>query len=266
MISLLASAVLAVSSPGCSPLPGSSALLDKPQRVIVVGETHGTVEAPAAFLALVCDAAERGPITVGLEMSEVDRPLLDLFMAAPDEAAASQLLRHGDFGRADRDDGRHSQAMMDMMLGFWRLKAAGRDISLHPFQPLMSRVPRADQAWGELEMAYGMSRALVFRPHARLLILVGDLHARKAPFSPWPEVGLPAAGHLHLPDTLTLHFAQQGGQNWGCEQTCGVQTAVGVYDPDARGVIMEPVHDGAYDGVLAVGPTTASTPAAMTSR
>tara|TARA_R110002167_G_scaffold363870_1_gene584860 strand:+ start:1821 stop:2633 length:813 start_codon:yes stop_codon:yes gene_type:complete len=264
MIALLATALIAASSPACSSLDGTAALLDQPQRVIVVGEVHGTVEAPAAFLGVVCEAAERGPVTVGLEMSEADRPLFDQFMASPDEATARRVLRYGDFGRADRDDGRHSQAMMDMMLGFWRLRLAGHDIALHPFQPLMSRIHARDQAWGELEMAYGMSRALVVRPDARLLILVGDLHARKTPFAPWPEVGLPAAGHLHGTDTLTLHMAQQGGERWGCDQDgCGQETMRGVYDPTVRGIILTPVSDGTYDGVLAVGATTASPPAAL---
>ncbi|MBA3070350.1 MAG: hypothetical protein FP825_17975 [Hyphomonas sp.] len=137
-------------------------------------------------------------------MSETDSPLFDAFMAPPDEATARRVLRDGDFGRPDRDDGRHNQAMMDMLLGFWRLRAAGHDFALHPFLSLMSIIHGREQAWRELEMAYGMSRALVVRPDARLLILVGDLHARKTAFAPWPEVGVPAAGHLHGTDTLTL--------------------------------------------------------------
>lgn len=266
MIALLATALIAGSSPACSSLDGTAALLDQSQRVIVVGEFHGTVEVPAAFLGVVCEAAQRGPVTVGLEMSEADRPLFDQFMASPDEAAARRVLRYGDFGRADRDDGRHSQAMLDMMLGFWRLRAAGHDIALHPFVPLMSRIQQRDQAWRELEMGYAMSRALVARPGARLLILVGDLHARKTPFAPWPEVGLPAAGHLHGTDTLTLHMAQQGGEIWGCDQDgCGQEKMTGVYDAEARGIILAPISEGAYDGVLAVGPVTASPPAALSS-
>ncbi|MBX9804026.1 MAG: hypothetical protein K2Y04_14855 [Caulobacteraceae bacterium] len=266
MIALLATALIAGSSPSCSSIDGTAALLDQPQRVIVVGEFHGTVEAPAAFLGVVCEAAQRGPVTVGLEMSETDRPLFDAFMASPDEATARRVLQNGDFGRPDRDDGRHSQAMMEMLLGFWRLRAAGHDIALHPFLPLMSVIHGREQAWRELEMAYGMSRALVFRPDARLLILVGDLHARKTAFAPWPDVGIPAAGHLHGTDTLTLHMAQQGGERWGCDQDgCGRETMKGVYDLTARGIILTPISDGAYDGVLAVGAITASPPAALSS-
>jgi hypothetical protein len=195
-------------------------------------------------------------------MPETDRPLLDAVMAAPDEATAALYLRSGDFGDPRRNDGRHSQAMFDMILGFWRLKAAGHDIAVRPFAARMSVLRGRDQAWWELEMAYGMSRPLVDRPQARLLILVGNLHARKRLFARWPEVGLPAAGHLHASDTLTLNVAQQGGQTWSCQPECRAHDSRGVFDPDARGVILGPVEDGAYDGMLAVGPTTASPPAA----
>lgn len=263
MITLLAAASLLATQPACAPLPGIETLLARPERILVVGETHGTAETPAAFLAMVCEAAAQGPVTVGLEMPESDRGLLDTVMSAPDEATATRFLRAGDFGDPRRDDGRNSQAMFDMIIGFWRLRAAGHDVVLRPFAARMSVIRGRDQAWWELEMAYGMSRPLIDRPDARLLILVGNLHARKTRFDRWPDVGLPAAGHLHATDTLTLNVAQQGGQAWNCQEECGAHDSRGVYTPDARGIILGPVEDGAYDGVLAVGPTTASPPAAL---
>lgn len=264
MLELLATASLLAAQPACAAPVGTDALLARPEKIIVLGEIHGTTETPAAFLAMVCEAAKQGPVTVGLEMPETDRPHLDFVMAAPDQASAIQYLRSGDFGDPRRNDGRHSQAMFDMIIGFWRLKAAGHDIVLHPFAAHMSVIQGRDQAWWELEMAHGMSRPLVARPDARLLILVGGLHARKTVFSRWPEVGLPAAGHLHPRDTLTLNVAQQGGGSWGCQEECGPHTSIATYDAAARGVILGPVQDGAYDGVLALGPVTASPPAANT--
>jgi len=265
MIAFLAIAGL-LTAPVCAPPLGADVLLSQPQRIIVLGESHGTVEAPDAFLGIVCEAAQQGPVTVGLEMPESDRSLLDFVMTAPDEATAMRILRNGDFGDPRREDGRHSQAMFDMIIGFWRLKAAGHDIVLRPFAPRMSVIRGRDQAWWELEMAYGMSRPLIDRPQARLLILVGNLHARKTRIERIPDVGLPAAGHLHAADTLTLNIAQQGGDAWNCQETCGVHPTRGVYDPEARGVILQPSDDGAFDGVLALGPSTASPLAAAPSQ
>lgn len=261
MIELLFAASLLTAQPACAAPDNTAALLARPERIIVVGDWHGTAEIPAAFLGIVCEAAQQGPVTIALEMPETERALYRHALAAPTEEAARETLLYGDFGHPRSTDGRNSVAMLDMMVGFWRLKAAGHDVVIHPFMAVDSTIPGRDQAWWELEMAYGISRALVDRPAARVVVFVGDLHARKKGYPRFPDVGIPAAGHLHASDTFTLQTAAQGGQSWSCQPDCGVQTSRGRYDPDARGIILGPVEDGAYDGVLAVGPTTASPPA-----
>ena len=267
MIELLAVAALLSVQAECAAPAGTDALLERPERVLVVGDWHGTVEIPAAFLGIVCEAANQGPVTVALEMPETERTLFRNALAAPTEEAARETFLYGDFGNPRSTDGRNSVAMLDMMVGFWRLKAAGRDIAIHPFMSVDSVIRGRDQAWWELEMAYGMSRALADRPDARVVVFVGDLHARKKGYERFPDVGLPAAGHLHASDTFTLHTAVQGGESWSCEATCGRRVNRGRHDaaPEVRGIILGPVQDGAYDGLLAVGPTTASPPAAQSA-
>ena len=267
MIAMLAVAALLSVQAGCAAPAGTDALLERPERVLVVGDWHGTVEIPAAFLGIVCEAANQGPVTVALEMPETERTLFRNALAAPTEEAARETFLYGDFGNPRSTDGRNSVAMLDMMVGFWRLKAAGRDLAVHPFMSVDSVIRGRDQAWWELEMAYGMSRALADRPDARVVVFVGDLHARKKGYERFPDVGLPAAGHLHASDTFTLHTAVQGGESWSCEATCGRRVNRGRHDaaPEVRGIILGPVQDGAYDGLLAVGPTTASPPAAQSA-
>ena len=267
MIELLAVAALLSVQAGCAAPAGTDALLERPERVLVVGDWHGTVEIPAAFLGIVCEAANQGPVTVALEMPETERTLFRNALAAPTEEAARETFLYGDFGNPRSTDGRNSVAMLDMMVGFWRLKAAGRDLAVHPFMSVDSVIRGRDQAWWELEMAYGMSRALADRSEARVVVFVGDLHARKKGYERFPDVGLPAAGHLHASDTFTLHTAVQGGESWSCEATCGRRVNRGRHDaaPEVRGIILGPVQDGAYDGLLAVGPTTASPPAAQSA-
>ena len=267
MIAMLAVAALLSVQAGCAAPAGTDALLERPERVLVVGDWHGTVEIPAAFLGIVCEAANQGPVTVALEMPETERTLFRNALAAPTEEAARETFLYGDFGNPRSTDGRNSVAMLDMMVGFWRLKAAGRDIAIRPFMSVDSVIRGRDQAWWELEMAYGMSRALADRPDARVVVFVGDLHARKKGYERFPDVGLPAAGHLHASDTFTLHTAVQGGESWSCEATCGRRVNRGRHDaaPEVRGIILGPVQDGAYDGLLAVGPTTASPPAAQSA-
>jgi hypothetical protein len=94
-----------------------------------------------------------------------------------------------------------------------------------------------------------------------VLVLVGNIHASKIRFDRFDL--LPAAAHLPRKATVSLNVAQQGGQSWSCQADgCRAYDSTARYDPQARGIIMGPVGEGAWDGVLAVGPVTASPPAA----
>jgi hypothetical protein len=109
-------------------------------------------------------------------------------------------------------------------------------------------------------MGHALADAIHERPNSRVLAIVGNLHARKTPFDRWPEVGVPAAGHLPSADILTLRVSQQGGEEWNCRSECGMNVSRGVEDEGRLGVILEADDDGAYDGRLALGPSTASPP------
>ena len=64
-----------------------------------------------------------------------------------------------------------------------------------------------------------------------------------------------------LASGLRRKFLDFCDENPGAEE-CRVYDSIARYDAEARGVIMGPVSEGAWDGVLAVGPVTASPPMA----
>ena len=265
MLALIASLLLA----DCAALPGTDALLARPERVIVIGEDHGTNEQPAAFTAIVCEAAMAGPVTVALEYSDAAQGALDAYLAAPDDAMALAVLTNSGLFSQTVDDGRGSEAMLALLASVRALKVQGRDIALHAFQPSQPRPPGQRQAWYELDMGHALARPVTTQPNTRVIALVGSFHARKTPWSASDDAGLPAAGHLPAAETLTLQFAAQGGEVWNCQQIgagpadCGVHGGPGRADVSLRGVYLEPTPDGAYGGLLAVGPTTASPPARL---
>lgn len=260
MIALIAAASLLATQPACSPPDGTEALLAMAQPYIIVGESHGTAEAPAAFAEMVCAAAERGPVTIALELPTVMQPQLDAFLAAPDDAAALEALSGSHFMNPRMNDGRSSQAMLAMLLSVRQLHAEGRDVAFHAFQPSTPRPQELTQAWYELDMGHALAGAIYARPRSKVLAIVGNLHARKTGFARFPDVGVPAVGHLPAADVITLNVAQQGGTAWNCQRECTVNPSRAVEDVDRRGVFLQPSEDGAYDGVLALGPSTASPP------
>lgn len=259
MIALFAAAALAVTP--CVPPSGHEALWTPEYRFVIVGEMHGTAETPAAFAQLVCAATEQGPVIVALELPTATQPQLDAFLAASDEATAVEILRPTIFGDSNMADGRTSLAMIGMLQTIRRLKAEGRDMTVRAFQPSEPRPAGFDQNYYELDMAMALVRAAAERPEARVLVLVGNIHASKTRFDDFDL--MPAAAHLPRKETVTLNVAQQGGQAWNCQSDgCRAHDSMVRYDAEARGVIMGPVSEGAHDGLLAVGPSTASPPVA----
>lgn len=260
MIALFAAASLLIADPVCAPPPGAEVLWAQTNRYVIVGEIHGSTETPAAFAQLVCDAASRGPVTVALELPTTMQANLDAFLVAPDEASAVATLESGFFTPSERADGRTSVAMLEMLQSVRRLKAAGRDVTFHAFLPGFRRPQGFDQNYHEIDMASSLAAAAQARPEARVLVLVGNIHASKTRIDRIDL--LPAAAHLPRGETVTLNVAQQGGQTWSClAEGCGAHDSLPRYDAEARGVIMGAVSEGAWDGVLAVGPVTASPPA-----
>jgi hypothetical protein len=199
-------------------------------------------------------------VTVALELPQGMQPQIDAFLAALDHALALAALAGTPLVDPGVVDGRTSQAMFAMLDTLRQLKADGRDIAILAFQPSDPSPPELSQAWYELDMAYWLSRAVVERPQAKVIALVGSIHASKTAVSGLAHIGLPATAHLPPAEVLSLVVANQGGQTWSCRQGCGVHDSPGGHDQDARGIVLEPTADGAFDGTIALGPAHASPP------
>jgi hypothetical protein len=258
MIPALLAALALVQAPvlatTCAPPPDAALLWANPAtRFGFIGETHGTAETPAAFAEMVCEASAGRPVVVALEMPDAMQADLDLWMASDGgEAARARFLAH-DYWGVSHADGRSSQAMFAMLERVRALKAAGRDLILRAYQPSSRRPDGFDQSYYEIQMAGLLLQAAYVRPDALVLALGGSLHARKT-LSERHGFRF-AAGHLKAADIVSLRTASQGGRTWACfgEAPCG--------DSDLGQGVFEPQEDGAYDGLLALGPTTASPPA-----
>lgn len=245
----------------CRPVPGAEALWRDDVRYVFVGETHGTTEAPAAFADLVCAALEQGPVTVSVEYGEEMQPTLDAFMAADSEAKAREALSAYGSGPFVHHDGRGSGAMLDLLLRLRGMAQAGKDVTLVASVPDSPRVEGFSQSYREMDRAVLWGRQAMARPQARVLALVGRVHAEKIRRVGSP-LGLPAAAHIRPEESLSLTLAHQGGEAWMCLDNCGAAPVPETDDLTARGVVLTPQLNGRFDGLLALGPVTASPPVA----
>lgn len=183
-------------------------------------------------------------------------------MASDGGPAARDRLLSLPWWEVRRADGRSSRAMLAMMERIRTLKAEGRDLIIRAYQPARERPAGFGQSYSENHMAALLIEAAYARPDALVLALGGSLHARKTLSE--RHGFLFAAGHLGAGNIRSVRTAYQGGRTWACfgETPCGdSDLGGGDTDPALRGVLLSPIDGGAYDGLLAVGPTTASPPA-----
>lgn len=243
----------------CRPIAGAEALWREDIRYVFIGETHGTTEAPAAFAELVCAALEQGPVTVSVEYPVQMQPTLDAFMAADSDTAARAALAAYEYGPFVHHDGRGSGAMLELLLRIRAMAKAGEDVTLVASVPDSPRVEGFRQSYAEMDRAVLWGRQAMARPKARVMVLVGRVHAEKVRRIGSP-LGLPAAAHIRPEETLSLSLARQGGEAWMCLDECGNAPIPESDDPTLRGLVLAPQQGGKFDGLLALGPVRASAP------
>lgn len=250
---------------GCQPLPGlaSSVALDHTD-FLLVGETHGTKELPAAFAGIVCAVLESGrPVVVGIEQPPAHQSALDAYMVSDGGDAARGALIGAP---AWSTDPRFSVAMVDLIETIRGWRTAGADVTLVAFDEQAGQ-PGTNAAREE-SMARQLTAARDARPGSVAVALTGLGHADKGGFvSMSPPI---ASMIMHLPPerTASLAFTRSGGENWRCWREEGVQREV--CGPAPLTVRESPLDRGihpapdmpTFDGRFSPGATlTASPPA-----
>jgi hypothetical protein len=217
------------------------------ERVILVGELHGTSEMPAFASGLACGFLQKGrQVVLAMEVARDAQPEIERYLASDGGEPARQLLYASSFGRPK--DGRGSLAYMGMIEQVRLLRQAGAPVS----------VAGADLAGGhgaatrDSAMAGHIAALARANPAAVVISLSGNLHAAKTKGG---EAGAhyEPLGYLlsrQMP-THAIALAHDGGTVWACMPQCDT------YDigPWARGA-----RPRGYDRVVKVGRLTASPP------
>lgn len=259
---LLAAIAVQASALDCAPEPQVQ-LARMPERVLLVGESHGTEQAPAFVARLACLLVQAGrPVIVAVERDVQEQPAIDAYLASPGASAdARALLLQGDWAN-ERQDGRSSAAMLALLDQVRRWHQAGQPVRVLALrQPLRfdGTPPDASvlQQAVDRGMADTLSGALKDHPRHTAIVLAGTFHTAVASKMHEDFVHGPSMGDL-LAQRGPVHVigpgSGAGGQSWGMvnQQQPGVQPqAAGQFDlPDAR-----------VDTRVDLGPLTASKPA-----
>ena len=251
-----------VALAGCAHAPaivGLSPLIE-PGRTLVLGEVHGTREVADFTAAAVEQAAQRGPVVLGLEVP--NEPQFEAYLSGDGSSAAQAALLSTPFWTAAYQDGRQSVALLGLLerVRVMRQRGLSIDLLLFDAQP-------QDTSQRDREMAEKVMERHAQRPQAAFILVMGNLHARKLPGSPWK----PDDGYQWLTSRLTwplvsLNAAHGDGTAWICgsakAEECGPRVVAARESNGKRSVTLAPSKEG-YDGVFDVVTFTASPPAAF---
>ncbi len=239
----------------CNAPAGTANLLARPERFLIFGEMHGTVEGPKYFAEIVCEAAKAGPLSVGIEFPEKLQPALDAYFSSTGGEAATATF-HTAFLPFDYGDGRGSVAMLQMIERLQALKQAGAEIRVTAFIPPDRYDPNETdptQTPYEKGMARGVQAATAGQ---RIVVLVGNIHAMRSPIDDFQPMGM----HLPVGDTLSFNLTSSGGEAWNCMSECGPNPMRAKTDGPPRVYLLDTPENG-FDGEWHIGHSTAAKPA-----
>lgn len=190
-----------------------------PHRLIVLGEAHGTREIPDLVEALVAHYAAEGPVLLALEVRRGEHAVLARYLDAADHRRFSELRQREAWSRPPEDnDGRRTQDMLDLVEAMRRLRAAGRDVALFPYD---IEGPSGGSQARDRAMAEYLRRGFAALPRGRMLVLTGNVHAMLFKPRYCQQCQTPMTSYLHDLGPYSVDIVARAGSSWGCRDRCG---------------------------------------------
>lgn len=229
-------------------------------RVVLLGELHGTEETPRLAGEYVASSARTGPVILALEIDRRQQPLISRYLASDGSAGARVALLSGEHWQDPMHDGRDSIAMFDLIERMRSLRADGTPVAVLAFDPAGGDMDARNRG-----MARILRKAASLAPDARLVVLTGNVHAMTQPG------GLFLDGRRIVPATAGRALADLGpvsvdirgaaGEAWACTPDCAKHPAT----PSPRELAMPTLERNApgsgWDYTLVLPRLTVSSPA-----
>jgi len=247
-------------SGGDGELPGLLGLADRTD-ILVIGETHGSLEAPGVALLAIDAGLELGaPVILGLELWTSEQAGLDTYLASSGDSAARGKLLSGVFWTGT-EDGRSSRAMFDLIESVRQRISEGLPAGAICFDDAVHGDPGARD---EL-MARAILRDRAQRPDTKYVVLAGNWHTRSLKGPDVDDSRAPMTWHLRQASARVncLKVRCSGGEFWCCtDEGCGIHRFGGEGPASGGGLQLFDQQDAqGYDGAFDLGPVNASPPA-----
>ena len=212
------------------------------RRLILLGEMHGTREAPRLLAKLASTYAAEGPLVVALELSNSVQPGIDRYLASDGSTQARMELLAESWWHKPREqsDGRRNVEVLALFDHVRALRAQGRRVQVLAIDNPAGGAPgdRNEYLAARVRTAYS-----ALPGDAHLLVLTGNAHAmlERPSFAP-PEMPAPMGSYLRDLRPWSVDVAAASGQHWACLPAgCQAVDESGVFSLSA------PVGDGSFD-------------------
>lgn len=221
------------------------------EKVVVLGEYHGSNEVPELFLQVVCDGLERkGSASVGVALELPTRFNEQYFSRVDQPAALKNEIAADEFWN-EFGDGRHSGAMLKLV---WKL------IDLSSLTDGRLRIVAFEQPDLDVSAARGLVELAMQPDVGSVLVLTGNAHARLTPMPGFD--GSHLAGNVAEAGVTvwSVSALPASGSAWICMPECGAREipAGRPVPPDVELSQGSPLGDGAYSATLTVPVLTVS--------
>lgn len=217
-----ASALAGVDDPQLAVAAGQIAAHAGQQRLIVLGELHGTREIPALTATLLEHYAGLGPVTLALEVPHTEQAALDAYLASAGTQQDWQALAATPFWQVSNDqhDGRRSVQMRQLVEAVRALRTEGATVAVLAYDGGKDESDAHDHHWRDARMAANLRAAAAQRPGV-MLVLTGNVHAMRTRPS-WAPAELQLAPMTSLLldlEPFAVNITAASGQFWGCMQS-----------------------------------------------
>ncbi|MEM1151086.1 MAG: hypothetical protein AAGI03_11085 [Pseudomonadota bacterium] len=261
-----------MTSAPCAAPPGTQSVLQQDDlRFLILGELHGTMQAPLSFAEIVCEAAASGPVIVGIERGQAyQAPFQKVLDSDGGTVALDALVQNGFDGS---QWGLSSEGMRDMFRRLQAVQAATGNLTIETFQQtipadlarkMLDDSKPYDQTDYEKHLAASLVAASEAQPEAIVVVLVGSAHAsRETRVVQRPDRTDFDPMAMHLPDKETLSFLMihDGGSAWNCTADgCGAKELPPLMGGPIGLDLSYSEDRGTFDGGWSVGSITAAAP------
>jgi hypothetical protein len=205
----------------CSMPAGWAQIAARKPRFVVFGEYHGTQEAPAFIGDIACALVARGQsVLVAVEHDATQNAAFQAAWSLGQTQFEDALQKAG---WAGREDGVGSETMFRLLVRLHSLKDQGYPIGIVAFNGTRDDAQRErfkslpGQGSHEAAQAENIHDAAETYPYDKVLVLTGNLHARKHPVERGGISFKPMAMVLGASNSVvSLNMQAASGSRWNC--------------------------------------------------